>query len=301
MSSFGNFSIGSSTGYNRAYDGTQAWRPNLWVTVAPEMWQFFQTNNVAPQDMSLRAKQLLGLPNTSTAYYVTEFYVEPQSLFRPALDPDITDPVTSLTPQGAMKDPTSDIYKWFQGNLKTYTDNPPYALDPGGLHLRLGNRHRGAHRPVGIHRLGPESQPGYAEGNLPRESHLGPLGHQPHLVQVLRARNRLVQRDRLLRHDLAGQQLFARHARRQQGGHRLGSDHRRRRRDHGYRHGRASQQLDDQQRGHDPGAEQGPRRQPARQQRLLHQRRRRVEQQRHDHRRQGGRAGRRNGHRGHRD
>ena len=139
MSNFGNFSIGNLTGYNRAYDGTQAWRPNLWVTVAPEMWQFFQTNNVAPQDMSLRAKQLLGLPNTNTAYYVTEFYVEPQSLFRPALDPDITDPVTSLTPQGAMTDPTSDIYKWFQGNLKTYTDNPPMPWTRAGYTYDWGS------------------------------------------------------------------------------------------------------------------------------------------------------------------
>ena len=110
-------------GYSRAYDGTTQNRPKLWTTAAPELWQFFQDNNVAPQDMSLRTKQLLGLPADNKGYFVMEFYVQPSSLFRPAMDPDITDPVTSLTFQGQMADPNSAMRQWFDANFSTY--NPP--------------------------------------------------------------------------------------------------------------------------------------------------------------------------------
>ena len=111
------------SGYSRAYDGTTQSRPKLWVTAAPELWQFYQDNNVAPQDMSLRTKQLLGLPANNKGYFVMEFYVQPSSLFRPAMNPDITNPTTSLTFQGQMADPNSDMRKWFDGNFSTY--NPP--------------------------------------------------------------------------------------------------------------------------------------------------------------------------------
>ena len=96
--------------YSRAYDGTKA-RRKLWTTAAPELWQFYQDNNVAPQDMSLRTKQLLGLPANNKGYFVMEFYVQPSSLFRPAMNPDITDPTTSLTFQGQMADTNSAMRK----------------------------------------------------------------------------------------------------------------------------------------------------------------------------------------------
>ena len=103
MTCFTDFS-----GYlTRAYDGVDAAkRPKLWTTVAPELWQFYQTDHTLPQNMALRTKQLLGLPEDSPAYFVTEMYVKNDSLFRPAMDPYITDAKTSLSFVGYMNDTT---------------------------------------------------------------------------------------------------------------------------------------------------------------------------------------------------
>ena len=73
--------------YSRSYDGTQS-RPKLWSAVAPEMWQFLQNPNITPQNMSLRSKQLLGLPADSPAYFVMEFYVQPSAAFPAGLGPE---------------------------------------------------------------------------------------------------------------------------------------------------------------------------------------------------------------------
>lgn len=113
-------------GYSRDYNGvTIAYRPRIWSAVAPQMWQFLHDNNTAAADMSPRSKQLLGLPADHPAYFVMEFYTQPQTLYRPAMDDDITNPVTSQVFVGEMSDPTNPRRVWFDDRfLKSY--NPIY-------------------------------------------------------------------------------------------------------------------------------------------------------------------------------
>ena len=107
------------TNYNRGYDGVGQSRRELWAAVAPEMWQFHQVNNTAPGQMLSRTQQLLGLPQDHKGYFVMEYWIQPGSLFRPAMDPSITNPVSSLTFPSYMK-PGNYYYDWFQANMSTY-------------------------------------------------------------------------------------------------------------------------------------------------------------------------------------
>lgn len=112
--------------YSREYNGVSdlanPYRPRIWSAVAPEMQQFLLNNNTAPQDMSLRSKQLLGLPADHPAYFVMEFYTNPATtLFRPAMNDDITNPVTSQEFVGEMADPTNPRRLFFNDRLlKSY-------------------------------------------------------------------------------------------------------------------------------------------------------------------------------------
>ncbi|CAH2031159.1 hypothetical protein [Trichlorobacter ammonificans] len=70
------------------------YRWDTWVTVAPELKNFFKGTVPTP----LRVAQLLGLPpdyampgNPKEARYVLELWVSPADLFRPCPDPEITD------------------------------------------------------------------------------------------------------------------------------------------------------------------------------------------------------------------
>ena len=64
---------------------------DTWVTVAPEIKTFFK-NHVDPNsNLTLRVKQLLGLPPNSSNLYFVELWVNPQSLFRPTPDNEIND------------------------------------------------------------------------------------------------------------------------------------------------------------------------------------------------------------------
>ncbi|NCC25196.1 MAG: hypothetical protein EOM25_08360 [Deltaproteobacteria bacterium] len=68
---------------------------NAWVTVVPELKDFFKTRNqplpVNEQAADLRIKQLLGLYYTWDFASLVQIWVYPQNLFRPSADPEITD------------------------------------------------------------------------------------------------------------------------------------------------------------------------------------------------------------------
>jgi hypothetical protein len=61
----------------------------IWVTTAPELLQKMKKENV--KDVNLRLKQLLGLPPNAVYSYFVEFWVQPNDLFRPCPDNEITD------------------------------------------------------------------------------------------------------------------------------------------------------------------------------------------------------------------
>lgn len=92
---------------------TTSWG-DTWVTVAPEIQVFFQVHVKAGTNVTVRAAELLGMPaNTSNTYFV-EFWANPQSLFRPTPDNEITDTVASLTfPSSA----TAEYKDWFNSNI----------------------------------------------------------------------------------------------------------------------------------------------------------------------------------------
>ncbi len=112
------------------------------MSVVPELQDFLTTNNVAAADVSLRTKQLLGLPENHSGYYVVEFYANNSSLFRPAMDADITHATTSLDFVGDMANPTDPKRIWFDNNFSTYDPsktNPPYPWTRAGYTYDWGN------------------------------------------------------------------------------------------------------------------------------------------------------------------
>ena len=85
-----------------------------WVTVAPEIKNFFKNKVNSDSNMTLRALQVLGLPPNSANTYFVEMWVNPQSLFRPTPDNEITDTVAELNfPASA----TPEYKEWFNGNI----------------------------------------------------------------------------------------------------------------------------------------------------------------------------------------
>ncbi len=85
-----------------------------WVTVAPEIQQFFKDNVASDANYTLRAAELLGLPANTTYTYFVELWVKPESMFRPTPDSEITDATASLTfPTNA----TAEYKDWFNSNI----------------------------------------------------------------------------------------------------------------------------------------------------------------------------------------
>lgn len=116
---------------------------DTWITVVPEIKTFFKNHVDPSSNLTLRAKQLLGLPPNSTNLYFVELWVNPQSLFRPTPDSEINDTVSQLTfPSSA----TAAYKEWFNDNI-IYSYFPPgypwtrlgYTYDWGasGSHVGL--------------------------------------------------------------------------------------------------------------------------------------------------------------------
>lgn len=64
----------------------------IWVTVVPELQKLCQNKRFGRKEgLALRLKQLLGLPPNVEKSYFVEFWVQPQDLFRPCLDGDVSD------------------------------------------------------------------------------------------------------------------------------------------------------------------------------------------------------------------
>ena len=88
---------------------------DIWVTVVPEVKDWFRRNHVHDVNHILRLKQLLGLPPHAKHTHFIEIWVSPEFLFRPAPDNDITDSVVGLN----FPDNTETWYiKWFSENRK---------------------------------------------------------------------------------------------------------------------------------------------------------------------------------------
>jgi hypothetical protein len=98
----------------------------LWVTVAPEMRQFFQGQASAPT--MRRLEQLLGLPPDNGYTRIVEFWVNPGDMFRPSPDPEISDTVAELDfPQGSRTSVADGYQSWFaQAKHDRFDTDKPY-------------------------------------------------------------------------------------------------------------------------------------------------------------------------------
>ncbi|PSN17945.1 hypothetical protein C7271_15075 [filamentous cyanobacterium CCP5] len=88
----------------------------LWVTVAPDLQQFCRAYHpTATISLAARLNQLLGLPPDSGNRQVIELWVDPQYLFRPSPDPEISDREAELAFRTANPFVTSspDYQHWF--------------------------------------------------------------------------------------------------------------------------------------------------------------------------------------------
>jgi hypothetical protein len=65
--------------------------------VVPEIKTFFKDHVDPNSNLTLRVKQLLGLPPNNSNLYFVELWVNPQSLFRPTPDNEVNDTVSQLT------------------------------------------------------------------------------------------------------------------------------------------------------------------------------------------------------------
>lgn len=111
--------------------------PVLWVTVVPELKDFFAEKTAFPDDIYLRVIQLLGLrpkdvPGGKEYSRVVEFWVRPADLVRPCPDPEISDREAELDFPAIVKEFSPDFYlamdwgsstpvtvdwiEWFNGN-----------------------------------------------------------------------------------------------------------------------------------------------------------------------------------------
>lgn len=86
---------------------------DTWVTVYPELKNYFNNHPTNNGDLEIQVAELLGMPpNTNNSYFV-ELWVKPGDLFRPSADNEINDTVSQLN-----FPPSTDLtYKeWFLNN-----------------------------------------------------------------------------------------------------------------------------------------------------------------------------------------
>ena len=115
---------------------------DTWVTAAPQIQVFFKNHVKSEVNATLRAAQLLGLPANTTDTYFVELWVNPQSLFRPSPDSEVTDSTASLIfPANA----TTDYKAWFNNYIITayYPMKYPwtrlgYTYDWGNIQNHVG-------------------------------------------------------------------------------------------------------------------------------------------------------------------
>jgi len=64
---------------------------DTWVTAAPELQEFCKKQHLDTEALTLRTEQVMGLPPHNGKTRFVAFWVNPNDLFRPSPDPEITD------------------------------------------------------------------------------------------------------------------------------------------------------------------------------------------------------------------
>jgi len=113
-----------------------------WVTIVPELLDFCQQHDPIKTDLRTRLHQLLGLPPGGGLRSLVEIWVNPEDLFRPSIDPEISDHEAEiLLPQSSRFlaiDPAHIAWfnDWFEEN---YANDPPFPWTRLGYTYDWGN------------------------------------------------------------------------------------------------------------------------------------------------------------------
>ncbi len=92
----------------------QTWWSETWVTAVPQLKTFYESLTAAVVDPVLRVEQILGLPKESGNKWFAELWVNPDDLYRPCPDSEITDSVCGLTfPENS----TDEYIDWFNNQI----------------------------------------------------------------------------------------------------------------------------------------------------------------------------------------
>ncbi len=113
-----------------------------WVTIVPELRDFCQNPDPNQTDLRLRLHQLLGLPPGGNLRSLVELWVNPQDLFRPSIDPEISDHESEILPPQSSRFLTIDpgYITWFNDWFKTnYSSDPPFPWTRLGYTYDWGN------------------------------------------------------------------------------------------------------------------------------------------------------------------
>ena len=78
-------------GYLALVDSTITTTRDTWVTPAPSLESFAEKSQLATDSLILSMEQLLGIPSKSGKKYFVTIWVNPSNVFRPCLDPEVTD------------------------------------------------------------------------------------------------------------------------------------------------------------------------------------------------------------------
>ncbi|WP_144057898.1 hypothetical protein [Novipirellula maiorica] len=118
----------------------------LWVTAAPKLKEFCVDYDPGESDTTLprRLEQLLGLPPNSGHKFVVELWVNPNDLYRPSADPEITDYEAQLKfPDVSGYVWVSECYKqWYHSTADaryTPSSGPAYPWTRLGYTYDWGN------------------------------------------------------------------------------------------------------------------------------------------------------------------
>jgi hypothetical protein len=135
------------TGYDNKVGQTITTTRQTWVTAAPELQIFCKEKlkEVTEQsDRTLRLEQLLGLPPNNGKTRFVEFWVNPQDLFRPSADAEISDRTAfgefTQLPKAVAEQAKPEYVKWFEDlRSKSYNATGGYPWTRMGYTYDWGN------------------------------------------------------------------------------------------------------------------------------------------------------------------
>ena len=92
----------------------------IWVTIVPEMEDWFIANYQSGKNYIKRTEELLGLPRDKGYTHFVEMWVDPADLWRPSPDNEITDSSAELDIPANID---SSYLAWYEANI-TYSYTP---------------------------------------------------------------------------------------------------------------------------------------------------------------------------------